>query len=214
MLSRFISVGNKIELQAAGKVYSSQIFDILSEDKIELVMPMEKMKLVLLPVDSEYELMVYGDNGLYQCRVRIVDRYKSRNVYILAAELIDNLKRYQRREFYRFSCALEMSVRTQEDEMPRKSVIVDISGGGIRFLSKYRYETDSRIFISFQLTKNRERKRYEAEGRILSAKPLENRPDTIEYRVQYLNMENDTREEIIKYIFEEERKGLRKERLE
>ena len=118
MLSKFISVGDKIELQTVDhlaeektngkKIYESKVYDILSEDTMEIAMPMEKTKLILLPVDSEYDIVFYGASGLYQCFARIIDRYKSNNVYILVIELTSNLRKYQRREYYRFSCALEM----------------------------------------------------------------------------------------------------------
>ena len=38
-------------------------------------------------------------------------------------------------------------------------------------------------------------------------KELENRRGTFEHRVQYINIDNQQREEIIRYIFEEERKN-------
>ena len=49
-------------------------------------------------------------------------------------------------------------------------------------------------------------------GKVLSVRELENRPGSWEHRVQYYDMDSNTREEIIKYIFEEERKSRRKER--
>ena len=240
MLSKFIKVGDKIELTAVekgseeladakGRMYKSAVYDILSGDTLEITMPMEKTKLILLPVDSEYDLVFYGEPGLYQCFARIIDRYKSNNVYILVVELTSNLRKYQRREYYRFSCALEMCARNLEEEelqalenrMPysltpglplKQSVIVDISGGGLRFLSTQRYEPDSMLYISYHLLKGDERKKYEVIGKVLSVRELENRPGTWEHRVQYYDMDVDTREEIIKYIFEEERKSRRKER--
>lgn len=244
MLSKFIAVGNRVELQAfdraaeeageeaeeRGKVYTTRVHNILSEDTLEVVMPMEKTKLILLPVDVEYDMVFYADNGLYQCFARITDRYKSNNVYILAVELTSNLRKYQRREYYRFSCALEMSsrsllqneVRAVENDpnyglnrgMPlRQSVIVDISGGGLRFLSNQKYEADQLIYVSYQLLKKGEKKKFEVIGKVLSVRELENRPGTWEHRVQYHNMNPDTREEIIQYIFEEERKSRRKGRI-
>ena len=51
-------------------------------------------------------------------------------------------------------------------------------------------------------------------GRVISARVLENRSGTYEHRMQYYDVDRRTREEIIKYIFEEERKCRRKERLE
>lgn len=242
MLSQFVTVGNKIELQPVDrvedtgdgtgkKVYFSKVYDILSEDTMEILMPMEQTKLILLPVDSEYDLIIYQEGGLYQCLARVIDRYKSNNVFILVVELVSNLRKYQRREYYRFSCALEMCARNlQEEELEavenklpytltpglplRQSIIVDISGGGLRFLSSQRYEPESMLYITYNLLKGNEKKQYEIIGKVLSAKELENRKGTFEHRVQYYDMNSKVREEIIKYIFEEERKNRRKERLE
>ncbi len=66
VLSKFIEPGNQIELRkvrklkedegSIRKVYKSQLIDILSDDRIEISMPMEKTKLILLPVGEEYDL--------------------------------------------------------------------------------------------------------------------------------------------------------------
>ena len=237
MLSNFISLGDKIELQSMEKsrnpekeqrIYTSRVYEILSEDTLEITMPMEQTKLILLPVDGEYDLIFYGETGLYQCFVRIADRYKSNNVYLLRIELMSNLRKYQRREYYRFSCALDMYSRNLEEAeqqvleeqkpymlqpgMPlRRSVIVDISGGGIRFMSDHKYEPGSLIYCSYHLVKDGVNKNYEVIGKVLSAQELENRAGTYEHRVQYYNMDVNTREEIIRFIFEEERKNRKRD---
>ena len=237
MLSNFISLGDKIELQSVEKsrnpeqeqrIYTSRVYEILTEDTLEITMPMEQTKLILLPVDGEYDLVFYGETGLYQCFVRIADRYKSNNVYLLRIELMSNLRKYQRREYYRFSCALDMYSRDLEEAeqqvveeqkpyilqpgMPlRRSVIVDISGGGIRFMSDHKYEPGSLIYCSYHLVKDGINKNYEVIGKVLSAQELENREGTYEHRVQYYNMDVNTREEIIKFIFEEERKNRKRD---
>ncbi len=240
MLSKFIKPGCKLELQAiervmienpeaAKRVYISQVYDVLSEDRMEITMPMEKTKLILLPVDGEYDAFFYSGEHVYQCSLRIIDRYKSNNVYILVVEMISNLRKYQRREFYRFSCALEMCARPLVEEeikaieqnegtyltpgLPlKRSVIVDISGGGLRFMSEQRYEPGSLIYCTYHLQVKGQTKACEIVGKILAAKEIENKKGTYEHRVQYINMDVDDREDIIKYIFEEERKSRHKER--
>lgn len=234
MLSKFITEGDKIDMQAVvrgtsentgeQKTYYSSVYEILSEDTMEIMMPIENTKLILLPVDTEYDMVFYGQTGLYQCFARIIDRYKSNNVYILVVELTSNLRKYQRRDYYRFSCALEMGARTLEEEeiqaveekgplelqpgLPlKRSVIVDISGGGLRFMSDQRYEPGSLVYCSYYLLKSGQKKRYEIVGKVLAVKQLENKPGTYEHRVEYYNLDVNVREEIIKYIFEEERKS-------
>ena len=178
MLNDYIKIGQRIELQAvkrvkmqddsqSEKVYSSKIYDIISDERLEILMPIENTKLILLPVDAEYEMFFYSEKGLYECVAKIIDRYKSNNVYILVMELTTNLRRYQRREYYRFSCALDVNTRVLADEeikaaehhqkylvpgLPlKRSIIVDISGGGIRFISNFEYEKGSLIYCNYRL---------------------------------------------------------------
>lgn len=234
MLTNFIAVGDRIELQAVERspeekkagvstTYISKVQAILSEDRLEITMPMEQLKLVLLPIDAEYNMVVYSGSGVYQCFAQIKDRYKSNNVYLLVVELTSNMRKFQRREYYRFSCALEMGARPLEDEELsaveekrvgpvydgkdlKKSVIVDISGGGLRFLSAQKYEPGSLVLCSYHLLKSGEKKEYSIAGKVLTVKPSENRPGIYEHRVQYHNMDEEVREDIIRFIFEEERK--------
>ena len=237
MLSKVISLGSKIELQAVERqrgseeeqrVYFSKVYEILTEDTLEITMPMEQTKLILLPVDGEYDMVIYGQQP-YQCFVRIIDRYKSNNVYILVVELTSNLRKFQRRNYYRFSCALDMHSRALVDEevkaveqnaaysltpgLPlKRSVIVDISGGGLRFISGQCYEPGSLIYCNYQLVSDGASRECEVVGMILSAKEVENKSGNYEHRVQYVNLDVDDRERIIKYIFEEERKNRHRER--
>lgn len=240
MLSKFIAPGDRIEMQRVerikgaqeeenSRIFLSSVHEIIAEDQMEVIMPMEKTKLILLPVDTEYDVTIYGQTGLFQCFARVVDRYKSNNVYLLALELTSNLRKHQRREYYRFSCALEMCSRNLEEEeikaidekrpyvltpgLPiKRSVIVDISGGGLRFLSTQKYEPESMIYCSYHLLKKGEKKQIEVVGKVLTVNELENRRGTYEHRVQYVNVDVDTREQIIQFIFEEERKNRKRER--
>ena len=234
MLSRIIKPGDRIEItpvekkvnnveeNSSSKVYLSQVQSVLSDERMEIVMPMEGTKIVLLPVDAVFDMYLTTHNGLYQCFMRVIDRYKSNNVYLLVVELTSNLRKYQRREYYRFSCALEMKSRElSRDEIRvvdtveefitpglplKQSVIVDISGGGLRFLSNHQYEPGSLIYINYCLLIKEKVKEYNLVGKVLAIKPSENRKGVYEHRVQYVNIGNEEREEIIRYIFEEERK--------
>lgn len=237
ILSKYISPGNKIQLQKIvrmkeeneeHKVYDSQVIDIVSDDRIEVSMPFVKSKLVLLPVDGEYNVFFYTQGGLYQCSARVADRYRNNNVFSVLLDLTSNLRKYQRREYYRFSCALEMNSRTLEEkeiqavesnsnllvpELPlQRSVIVDISGGGLRFVADYSYEIGSMILCKYDLWISGESKNFNLIGKVLDVKPVENKPGAFEHRVQYVNIDKGNREEIVKYIFDAERKSIQKQR--
>ncbi|NBJ93494.1 flagellar brake protein [Parablautia muri] len=233
MLLKYVEPGNKIEMQAVEraqdldefenvKTYQTLVLDVLSEDRLEIAMPMEKMKLILLPVNTEYDLCFYTSSGLYQCLANVIDRYKSGGQYILLMELTTNLRRHQRREYYRLSCALDMDVRFMEKSeivaiegnrdyvamgLPVKhGMIVDISGGGVRFVSDNIYEQDSLIYCKYMLSVDGEEKEFMLAAKVLRVKELEDKPGMYEHRAQYININMEEREEIIRYIFEEERK--------
>ncbi len=239
MLTDYISPGEKVEIQAIPgiwqketeedtKVYGSKIYDIASDERIDVMMPTEKGKLILLPVDGEYRLAFYSSKGMYQCEARVVDRYKSNNIYILSLEFAKGLQKLQRREYYRFNCAIELVTRslTNYEEVAlennhgftidpgddiKKAVIADISGGGLRFIAGFHYEEGDKIYISYKLNIVGQIKEYHIVGVVLRMEEMENRKGVFEHRIKYTNIDENDREEIIHYIFEEERKIRKKQ---
>ncbi|TCL56572.1 c-di-GMP-binding flagellar brake protein YcgR [Kineothrix alysoides] len=240
ILSKYVIPGSRVDIREIRKkkgkedgdetrIYQSHVYDVLSEDRIEVVMPMEKTKIILLSIGSEFDLFFYLTDSIYRCRAKVVDRDKKNSTYLLTMDLISNLRRDQRREYFRFSCALEMNSRVLEkDELQAleknemkeefitrrlplgKSVIVDISGGGMRFVADFKYELGSVLLCKYQLDTETGTKVYELFGKVLSIKEVENRHGVFEHRVQYINIDKEVREEIIRFIFGEERKNLRK----
>ncbi len=233
MLSKYVEPGNKIEVydaehrQESTTGYYSLVCEILSEDTLEIAMPMEKTKLILLSVDMRYRLIIYTKSGLYQCKARVVDRYKSNNMYIAVMELYTELRKYQRRDYYRFNCAIEVNFRaltndeqeaiennvpyTLEEGIPmQKGVMVDVSGGGIRFVATDQYERDSLLYLSFCLMQDGKPVRFEVVVKVLATKEVGNHKGSYEHRVKYYSIKESVREQIIKYIFQEERKNRSK----
>ena len=243
MLSKILSIGNKIELvnavqtlsgieeiEQSKKIYYSQIYDFVDETRIKIGMPIHGGKVIPLNVNSRYDACFYTDNGLYQCRIIIVDRYKEGNIFVLVAELITELQKYQRRQYFRLGCTMKIKYRIidsveleeykqisdKKEFANRKPLIegiaLDISGGGIRIISKHKHEKDSEMFILLEITYNGKEKIYGILGKIVSMEKLQNRELTYEYRIEYRNIEGIVREELIKFIFEEERKQRQRER--
>lgn len=234
MIEKFISPGDKLEMKALQeadsqdevedvKVYKTTVYDVLDDGKIEIVMPMEKTKLVLLPTESEYEACFFSHGGMYNANVRIIDRQKINNTYVLISEMTTNLHKFQRREYYRFNCIVEMMTKElnkaeadafgkqlgyliAENDMER-GVIVDISGGGLRFVSRKPFTEGNVLYLRFKLSINDQEKEFRLAAKVISSKEIEKRQNEYENRVKFLYMNNTTREEIIKYIFDEERKN-------
>lgn len=233
MLTDIVKPGNRIDIQSVehailgsasdGKVYSSKIYDILDDEKLEILMPMNGTKLILLPVDGEYQFCFYTAKGLYQCTVRIVERYKENSIYLLLCEMTSPIGKYQRREYYRWPCTVPMRTRElMEEEIKAieefkyqlmsglplaRGEIVDISGGGIRFVSSEKYEPGTQIVVNFNLNVHGKETAYELIGDVLSSRQNDVKKEIYEHRLKFTVIDNRQREEIIRYVFEEERKS-------
>lgn len=237
MISKYVNVGDRIDIETISKgsdvtterkTYKSQVFDIEAEDRIKVAMPMEQGRVILLPVDEEFNLCFYTPSGLYQCLGRVADRYKTDKIFVLVMDLTTDIRKYQRREYYRLNCVLDMkSTMINQKDVSHLSeqvhfidtditfdngIMVDISGGGARFISRVKYPKDSHILFSFKLFVNDKLQEYKLIGKILLSNEIEGREGEYEHRIMFVNIMNDDRESIIKYIFEEERKIRRREK--
>lgn len=209
------------------KLYKSQVQDIHKDGQLEIDMPTEGTKLILLPLNVRLELVFYSGSVLYRCIGQIIERYKRDNRYILKIELKTRPEKFQRREFYRYECSLDftfyeltkeqMKLETEEEifrvleeekipEREHKGIIVDISGGGIRFSSECELEENMPVLAAIHLSNKSMNKEFHIIGTVISCRRIENSKDKRnEMRMKFMIKDSKVREEIIRYIFEEER---------
>ena len=138
------------------------------------------------------------------------------------------LKKFQRREYYRLECAIEASVTMinedelehfnktgklpEELEMPEeKGVIIDISGGGMKFVG-CGFKTGDRVYIEFDYMLGAAKQSLKVTAQIIDSVHPHDRKDIFHNRASFINIKNDDREALIRFIFEEERKRMQLER--
>lgn len=237
-LSKLIRIGSKIELSEMKKVgdrverktYQSQISDIIDDDTIQILMPVSEGKLIPLPEGAEYDAYLSSSSGLHTCKVSISRRFKSGNIYLLELDIISNISRYQRREYYRLEANLQFKFRQIDDlesvffektkmemdtlrEKPMfDGITLDISGGGLRYVTQNRNEKGNSVMVYLILQFANQTKSYKAIGKVLSSTMLANKPGYFEERIEFITIAKEDREDIIKFIFEVERKRRQKER--
>ena len=90
------------------------------------------------------------------------------------------------------------------------ATVTDISGGGIKFNSVICLEKERKIKIRLPLMLNGDKRELGLIGNVVVSAPIINRKDYFETRVEYVGISLEERETIIKYIFEQERKLLRR----
>ena len=89
---------------------------------------------------------------------------------------------------------------------------VDISGGGMRFVSETERNKEEKVVVEFSLDIGNDTKKLEIPAKIIEFRKLTSSAYGYEYRVKFTEISREDRERIIKFIFEEERRRRRKEK--
>lgn len=250
MGSDIVKIGDKIDIRILQQVeqnwetgekppcYRSKVQDILENGDMEVEMPTEGGRNVSLPSGVRLEFVFYTKSGMYRCVAYIKDRYIKDRLYLLLIELKTPLEKFQRREYYRFECAMEMLYQpirkdevkiatieelkehhrlTYPEEIFQKAIAVDLSGGGLRFICDEPAQKGDYLLLSLNLQGDSMVHLWEVIGKVITCQQIENkseRKDSLkkyEYRTQFIMKNSREREMIIKYIFEQERKSRQKE---
>lgn len=89
---------------------------------------------------------------------------------------------------------------------------IDISGGGMRFISSTLYEPSDKLRIKLFLEDQGKIQEQVVLASVISSARIPNKTGSIEHRVKFLKISNEQRETIIKFIFQEQRRIRRKEK--
>ena len=213
-------------------ILASQLEAVEDNGELIIQMPVYKGKIILLSLGSRYELIFYTRKGLYRGVCQVTDRYKEDNLFMVKVMLKSGLNKFQRREYFRLECILGMQAYelTREDALrldgasleqhlkdpqaimtESSSVIVDISGGGIRFVSDERIEPESFILIIIRLTNDKIDQTFYLVTEMIDSIPSPKVSGKFISRGKFLFKDLKDREGIVRYVFEEERRIRRKE---
>lgn len=235
-----LSEGDRIEFkemllkaeEKAGKkanIYVSQILEFDDKaDVIRVAMPIHKGKLVPLPKGEVFDTFFYTARGLYQCRCRVLDKFKMGNIYVLRVTVETELQKYQRRQYFRLEKTLAILYTELTDKdyirmLETKSIpeemaspdryaegtVLDISGGGMRFVGRKMIPSDTKVFVIFDLFTSKGQVKFRLPASVIVSFELTNVTGRFEHRIEFENISEEYRDILIKYIFEEERR-LRK----
>ncbi|MBQ8632868.1 MAG: flagellar brake protein [Lachnospiraceae bacterium] len=223
-------------------VYVSQFLQWSDNNVASIAIPTFKGHLVPLRVDDVYDLQFVTRGGLYRCRGQIIKRSKNGgNIATADVKFISALEKFQRRQFYRMNCIISMNysvlndvqkelykekkrclsleqklqiekkLENQEMEF-QKAIVLDISGGGMRFNSPVQQEAGDVCLLQPALPEAVRKRIPFLFGRIISSRRIPNRdPITFDNRVEFVEISSSEQEQIITYIFKEERDKRKRE---
>ena len=201
-------------------VYYSTVFDVPEDGIIEVNMPTIAGKLQLLRKHIRYEFIFTTPSGMYKGEGTVIDHIRREQFYLLRVEIRDPLQRYQRREYFRLECMIPLmfmglSVKrymTALEDMKVRGMgtMLDLSGGGTRFVTSNSLSGIDYVLIQFQLECQKEQKAIEVVGKVLSTEKAKDGEKYV-HRVKFFFKNNQIKEQVISFIFEEERRLRKRE---
>ena len=163
----------------------------------------------------------------------VTDHIKKEHFFLLKVELTSELERFQRREYYRVTCMVPMifmeltetaamaetieevkKIIKTRNEMTVRGIgtILDISGGGARFTSSNSLQDIKFLLMEFHLPRKNKEEQLEIDvvAKIIESSRTEAR-DKYMHRVKFYFKDSRLKEQLIGYVFEEERRIRKKE---
>lgn len=242
LISNLLTPGDKVEVTKINKqgekgkikTYYSKIYDIIDDkDILKIAMPVLDTKIVLLGMNMNYELYIINDNGMYQCQGTLIERYREKNLFVAVIQLYTKLEKVQRRQFYRLETNIDVKYKLiTKDEISEfheattaekhneildakeyiNGITIDISGGGLRLTSDRAHVRGEYIVIEFPIIVQGQRVDLSILSEIVLTEKIPDRMGLYEHRLSYINISNKDRENLIKFIFEEERRYRKNEK--
>ena len=231
------AIGDRIELmhiksaigrKVSDKKYGSQLLDFDGDRTAKIAMPISEGKVIPLEIDDDYNLCFFTNSGLYQCTAQIKKRYTENRMYVMDVIFLTPLKKFQRRKFYRLDCLFPIRYRivpkeqfekkneaeqdNEKDEILwEEGTISDLSGGGIRFHGNVECKKGDFVEIVLPLSLQSGIIPLSLYMKVVSCVHFKGSRVAYETRGEFLNINEKERETVIKYVFEEQRRRMRKE---
>lgn len=219
-----LNVGLKLELKLysedntkRGTVYVSEFEWAENNSIVFVAAPIYEGRLYPVSIGTMLEIAFIIGNNLYEFRAKVLDRGVKHNISLLKLEAMTEISKIQRREFFRFDCAIPVSYRIvnslksgdADDKTFVKTYTRDISGGGlcIRLREKIDYEK----LVECELALN-DFNKLTFIGKVVRVTKYDTVQGTYKYEIGVLfeKIEERDREKVISYIFQEQRRLIKK----
>lgn len=244
MLSRVLKVGQRIEIKRIhqlkkdimGEVpFISRVIEITGDYTLTVALPTLDNDIVTLKPGMYYELIFAANQGAYSCKCEVIERFRFKNEYVYSIRVVSELKKVQRRHYFRIEKAIPMKCRVCSEaekyaliKFERNEFENEAAREEQRLkLDEYEIQNvDAMIVnisgggIKFSYPNNIKRggivaMRFsidEASDIVAFGRILEDGiciPNSGDYvqRLEFIKLSKEDKERIIKFVFETERKG-------
>lgn len=216
-------INSKIEIQVDNddRYYKSNIQD-LGEDYIGISLPVNNGKYLLLRKGDRIRCIYFREKKIYGFYTVVLDR-KSDKILMIQIKKPDQVKLTQRRDFVRVPLINDVLCVLIPDSRDLKHLScqinffnansLNISGGGMKLSVDMKYKNEIRLGSTLMVTIPIKDDNVTVKGKIVRIdKNTQNK--LLICGITFLDLEEDSREKIIKLVFDIMRKQIKKGEVE
>ncbi len=216
--------------------YNSRIIELLDYDTATISVPTDEGRVIPLSIGAVYRMSYSSPEGLFTCECEVLDRFRDKDTFKQLIKFHTVFERVQRREYFRIDIIRDFDIMQvkKEDEIvverirnnntvsdadKSRSLLelgdfftvksIDISGGGIRFLSDRELDNNGLLLVYLEFETVNKLYRLVLPAVIIDY-TIDRERMRFEYRIRFKDLKRTERESIIRYLFEEERKRRHK----
>ncbi|ADL07881.1 flagellar brake protein [Thermosediminibacter oceani] len=208
MKNMHLEVGMKVEIEVIRDDQNITLptkVEDFDGDRILLGMPFFEGKLFFLKSDELVRIYYAKNSSFYFVKARVVDK-KYAPIPIIAVELLGPPEKNQRRGYFRLQVSLNVKIRPEGTENWINAYVIDLSASGAMIYFRKEIEKGQIVEIKLQL----DSKELNLKAKVVRiTKDPGRRISPYNMGVQFIDIEEHIRDEIIKFVLSEQRK-LRK----
>lgn len=203
-------------------------YEYFQNNKLYISMPMIKTHYAPVHKGEEYEITVFCHTKIFQGRIVVECAQKEGNHYSLVTQIVVPLKKCERRQYFRLSYEGKLEYMPLTDEVAELyrthmkegqelgkigyllGSIVDISAGGMKFLSDHILSPKETLLIRFNVNdESIDHGDFIFLARVISSVKHESKANVNIHRVAFEIIDTKLQEKLISFIFKQQRKSLR-----
>lgn len=221
---RDLKIGTRLELEILdgdgkriGNTYVSQVLEPVKDRSLIISAPIYESRLIYVPVNGIVRItFLHSRNGLQGFNALVTSREQRGNLSVLCVQAETQPEKIQRRTHYRLDCTLDAEYGIYSDNPDKEidqtlykhALTKNISGSGTCLV--VREDIAKNMLLDVRISFS-ETVKIRAVCRVIRCTPLETEKiSRYEIRLQFTDITALDQDYIIKYIFEEQRRLLKK----
>lgn len=204
-------LGQRVELELLREgwkgIYKTRVEDV-DGDKLRIGVPYARGRLIPIK-NGEQVAVIFADQVAAYRFIATIENteYEHLALFDITHPQKENIQRIQRRKHVRVDimcpCAFR---RLGQDEELNKCVTVDFSGGGVKFISKIKIESGTKLYLLIELPILN----LECTGEVI--RTLDDGPKRYDVCVKFLELDQAIVDKLVSWVFkyqlELRKKGL------